>query len=373
MIYFPNGFFHCPDNSKIALSFGYGIMKFIKFSSAIIFWVILLASVAAAIHFRDYREACLAIKQLEKEDPLSYIGFLSQYFEHSDQWNKVYIAIIASILLFLFALNDYWIKRRLRNFLRNMQKFSYITGVLGWMVHKLSAAALVLFQFIAIINIIIILSAEPFIYRTGEEIPEVQYGLLLGTNKMLPDNKTINLYYQYRIDAAWELYKKGKIRKIIISGDRNGAGYNEPMDMMRDLAKKGVPGNDMTLDYAGFRTLDSIVRLKYQFGISNVAIISQKFHLQRALFLAQYYRIKAIGCQSKGTMTASMLKRELLAKPRVILDIFAFNMQPKEGQTASRQQIQFARPQHKTLVISVAFLLLITAWFFTESLRFKKY
>jgi SanA protein len=189
----------------------------------------------------------------------------------------------------------------------------------------------------------------------------------------LSDNKTPNLYYIYRINAAEELYKSGKTETIIISGDKNDNGYNEPMDMMRDLLKRGIPQHAIKLDYSGFRTLDSVYRLKYESDVNDVVIITQKFHLQRALFLAQFYNIKAVGFQAQGTMTRSMVKRELLAKPKVILDIFVFNMKPKNGKVITRQQVQFAKPQHKTLVVSVAILLLITAWFFIESLKFQKY
>jgi SanA protein len=348
-------------------------MKNLKFVFAFSFWLFLLVAIVMVIHFRDYQNAYEALKNLDPVKPLSKLEALREYFMHSDQWSKIYATIIVSVLMVLFVINDHWIKSSFKRMLQTLQNYSNSTAVLGWVVHKAAAAIMVAAQFIVIINIIIIMTTELYIFSLSNVIEEKKIALLLGTNKTLSDNKTPNLYYIYRINAAEELYKSGKTETIIISGDKNDNGYNEPMDMMRDLLKRGIPQHAIKLDYSGFRTLDSVYRLKYESDVNDVVIITQKFHLQRALFLAQFYNIKAVGFQAQGTMTRSMVKRELLAKPKVILDIFVFNMKPKNGKVITRQQVQFAKPQHKTLVVSVVILLLITAWFFIESLKFQKY
>jgi SanA protein len=348
-------------------------MRLLKFFLALAFWVLLLVAIVMFIHFHDFREAYEALKIIDPGKSLSKLDVLREYFAHSDQWNKIYITIIVSVLLVLYVINDYWIKSQFRRLFKRMQGMSYPIPVFGWVIHKSAAAFLVFFQFVAIINVIIIQTAEPYVYSFSKIVERKKYALLLGTNKNLSDDKTQNMYYVYRIDATSDLYKSGKIEEIIISGDKTDGDYNEPLDMKRDLIKRGVPENVISMDTAGFRTLDSVVRLKYHYNINDVVIISQKFHLQRALFLANYYNIKAIGFQAQGTMTKSMVQRELFAKPKVIIDIFVFNMQPKQGSTPIRQQVQFAKPQHKTLVISVVMLLLITVWFFMQTLRFHKY
>ena len=348
-------------------------MKFFKFLLTIFFWITLLVIIVSVLYYRDYYEALHAIKNIDPGEPLSKIEVLQEYFAYADQWNKIYIAIIISLLLVLFIINDHWIKSYFHGLLKKMQDFSYYLAVLAWCFHKIAATTLVLFQFIIIIYAIIILTSEPYIFSLSQVVEKKTYALLLGTNKYLSDGKTPNLYYTYRLDAIEELYKKKKVEIIIISGDKGENGYNEPMDMRRDLIQRGIPGHAMILDYAGYRTLDSIVRLKSQFGVSNVMIVSQKFHLQRALFLAHFYKIDAIGFSAQGGMTKSMIQRELLAKPKVILDIFVFNMQPKKGKYVMRQPMQFSKPQHKSLIISVIVLQLITAWFFINTLRFKKY
>ena len=107
-------------------------------------------------------------------------------------------------------------------------------------------------------------------------------GLLLGTGKFLK-NGCKNLYFFNRIDATEQLYKSGKIQYILISGDNSTKNYSEPEDMQAELIKRGIPADKIVLDFAGFRTLDSVVRAKEIFGQNSFIIISQKFHNERAM------------------------------------------------------------------------------------------
>src|SRR5690606_7092746 len=97
------------------------------------------------------------------------------------------------------------------------------------------------------------------------DIKKNKVGLLLGTAKYYKDGG-INLYFKYRINAAVELYESGKIEYILVSGDNRSLNYNEPMTFKKELIKRGIPANRIFLDYAGFRTLDSVVRSKAIFG-----------------------------------------------------------------------------------------------------------
>lgn len=155
-------------------------------------------------------------------------------------------------------------------------------------------------------------------------------GLILGTTKRLRDGR-INLYYQFRLEAAIQLFKSGKIKYIVISGDNSSTDYDEPTDFKDDLIKAGIPENKLFLDFAGFRTLDSVVRIKEIFGQNAVTIISQQFHNERAIYLAEHFNIKAIGFNAKGISGRYALKvqlREYLARVKVFVDI-VFNVQPK--------------------------------------------
>lgn len=165
-------------------------------------------------------------------------------------------------------------------------------------------------------------SSNPYIYNMVEKIPQRDVALLLGTNKYLKDNSE-NTFYTYRIDATAKLYHEKKIKWIIVSGDNAKKGYNEPKQMRDDLINKGVPSSVITLDYAGFRTLDSIVRAKEVFGVSSYTIISQRFHLQRAIYLAQQKGIDAIGFEANNPSYSQfrMKMRELGARAKAFIDI----------------------------------------------------
>lgn len=173
-------------------------------------------------------------------------------------------------------------------------------------------------------------NAKGKLFNDTENISKNKVGLLLGTAKYLVDGR-INLYYQFRIDAAVELFKAKKIDFIVVSGDNGSKNYDEPTEFKNDLIASGIPENKIFLDYAGFRTLDSVVRIKEIFGQTSITIISQPFHNERALYLADYFDIKAIGFNAKEVTGKKAIKvkfREYLARVKVFVDIL-FNVQPK--------------------------------------------
>lgn len=171
--------------------------------------------------------------------------------------------------------------------------------------------------------------AEENIYSNIDEIPANDVALVLGTSKLIR-NTYINKYYQYRLDAAAKLYHAGKVKHLILSGDNSRKEYDEPSDMQADLMKLGVPKNAMTLDYAGFRTLDSVVRCKEIFSQNKITVVSQQFHNERALFLAQRFDIQAIAFNAKmPKVRKKVLLREYLARCKAVLDVYLLRKQPK--------------------------------------------
>ncbi len=188
----------------------------------------------------------------------------------------------------------------------------------------------VLFLVIFLSNYIIEKNAKNKLFETVESVPQNNVGLVLGTVKRL-QNGQINLYYKYRIEATISLYTSGKISYIIVSGDNSTSTYDEPTDFKSDLIAGGIPEDKIYLDYAGFRTLDSVVRVKEIFGQDSVTIISQGFHNERAIYLAENFDINAVGFNAKDVSGRYGLKvqlREYLARTKVFLDIL-FNVQPK--------------------------------------------
>ncbi len=183
---------------------------------------------------------------------------------------------------------------------------------------------------IFISNYTIIYTTQNKTFDTIEQIATNRVGLVLGTSKKLVDG-TNNLYYTYRIEAAVQLFKAKKIKFILISGDNGTRYYNEPKTIKQDLIKAGIPTEKIFLDFAGFRTLDSMVRAKEVFGLQQVTIISQKFHNERAIYLANKKGLKAVGYNAKDVFGRTGLKvkaRELLARVKVFIDLI-FNTQPK--------------------------------------------
>ncbi len=160
-----------------------------------------------------------------------------------------------------------------------------------------------------------------------------KYALLLGTAKFTRSGM-VNPYYRYRIVAAVELYKAGKVKKIIASGDNSSKYYNEPATMRDDLAAAGVPKDDILMDFAGFRTLDSVARCKSKFGVEDPLIITQAYHAKRALYLADRLGLcGAAAYAAKAPDSASYrLRNELresLARTLAFLDTSVLGTRPK--------------------------------------------
>ena len=129
-------------------------------------------------------------------------------------------------------------------------------------------------------------------YDSVEEVPYNKVGLVLGTSKYSLQGQ--NLFYRARIRAAVELFNAKKVDYLLISGDNGTKYYNEPKTIKQDLIANGIPSDRIVLDYAGFRTLDSVVRAKEVFQVKEMTIISQQFHNERALFIASTKDIKAV-------------------------------------------------------------------------------
>lgn len=160
------------------------------------------------------------------------------------------------------------------------------------------------------------------------DIPTKEVGLVLGCSKYVA-NGGRNPYFIHRVNAAAELYKAGKIEKILVSGDNGNKSYDEPEDFTNALVEKGVPRCQITQDYAGFRTFDSMVRAKKVFGLSSFTIISQEFHNKRALFIAHANDIDAVAYNAHEVSYGKHKFREYLARTKAFLDVYVLFTSPK--------------------------------------------
>ena len=166
-------------------------------------------------------------------------------------------------------------------------------------------------------------AAKGRMYNDVKEIPHREVGLLLGTSPLGRSGRP-NQFYLRRLDATVALYNAGKIDRIVISGARRGDDYDEPTEMRNDLVKRGLPDSIFVLDGEGHRTISSIVRTKEVLAEDSVTIISQKFHNERALFLARHNEIDAIAFNAENTSSRRwrlmMVLRESLARVKAVAE-----------------------------------------------------
>lgn len=198
-------------------------------------------------------------------------------------------------------------------------------------VRRLCLACLLLAVAAIVLPNLVISSYGRYTSDRLDATPQVYCAILLGTSKYLPGSRR-NLYYKYRIEAAKRLYDSGGCKKIIVSGDNETMQYNEPQTMRKDLMKAGVPQEDIICDYAGFRTLDSIVRFKKIFGRQRGVVISQKFHNERAIYIGRAYEIELYGYNALDVGIRSGLKtriREVLSRVMCVLDVELLHTGPR--------------------------------------------
>lgn len=183
-------------------------------------------------------------------------------------------------------------------------------------------------------------SARGRVYVGGDGIPPADVALVLGTAKTLAGGRA-NAFYDARLDLAAELFRTGKVRGLIVSGDNSRADYSEPDDMKADLIARGVPAKFVTCDYAGFRTLDSVQRAHRVFGQRRVIVVSQRFHAERALYLARAQGLEATGCAAADAARWWQVRvrmREVLARGAAVLDV-ALGRGPKFLGAAERVEL----------------------------------
>lgn len=181
-----------------------------------------------------------------------------------------------------------------------------------------------------LLNLWVFYSVNKQVFRQVDSLPENDIALVLGTSQYVAGGY-INLHFKARMEAAAYLYKQGKVKHLLVSGDNGNKQYDEPTAMRDSLIKLGVPETAITLDYAGFRTLDSVVRAKEVFGLTKLTIITDDFHIHRSVFLAKHFGLDAVGFCSKKVpfrLSAKTYIREYFARVKAVLDLF-IGKQPK--------------------------------------------
>lgn len=177
----------------------------------------------------------------------------------------------------------------------------------------------------------IVSDARHYTYDQVEQVPYNRVAVVLGTSKYLSGGGP-NHYFKHRIKAAAELYNDAKVDFIIVSGDNATVQYNEPRQMRRALIKAGIPASAIYMDFAGFRTLDSVVRAKEVFGQDRFTVVSQGFHNERAIFIARHFGIDAVGFNAEDPSAYQGIRtrvREVFARLMGLLDLYVLDKGPK--------------------------------------------
>lgn len=168
-----------------------------------------------------------------------------------------------------------------------------------------------------------------------EETPPAPVAIVFGAGLNRDGSPTAVL--RDRVTTAAELYRAGKVKKLLMSGDNRFVNYNEPASMKQYALELGVPDEDIVLDYAGRRTYDTCYRAKVIFGVGQAVLVTQNFHLPRALFTCN-----ALGLQATGVVAdrrvyqrpayAIWVTREIFATFVSLLDVWLLKPQPVLGQ-----------------------------------------
>ena len=209
----------------------------------------------------------------------------------------------------------------------NIKKMLFKIGT--WAIGVFAAVCLAL---MLICNQIVVNNAEGKVFSDIDSIKYNKVGLLLGTTPQARFDRITNYFFIYRIDAAEQLYKAGKIEKILISGDENSLdGVNETECMRDSLVARGVPASAIILDGKGFRTICSIINANKVYGLKSFTIISQKFHNERAIYLAEHLgldveNIQAYNAKDPESRRAYLTTiREYFARVKMFMDLMTYD------------------------------------------------
>lgn len=182
-------------------------------------------------------------------------------------------------------------------------------GANGWILHRTKAR----------------------IFTNLDAVPANDVAIVLGTSPKI-QGRWVNPFFVGRMDTAAALYRTGKVKHFLVSGDNSRKTYDEPTAMREALVERGVPAAAVTLDYAGFRTLDTMARAKAVFGLRRCTVVTDDFHMARSLYLAEAHGLDAVGCPSAPVSWRFSTKtrlREIASRTVAWLDVTLLRTRPK--------------------------------------------
>ncbi len=212
---------------------------------------------------------------------------------------------------------------------RTIRKMKKIKSFWKKFLVTAGVAVFVLLLFVLLANTVVVSSGADYLYEKLENVPEAQVALILGARVF--DDGRLSTMMQDRADSGLELYKAGKVQKLIMSGDNGTTTYDEVNTVKDYLLEKGVREEDLFLDHAGFDTYDSLYRARDIFGVKSLVVVTQKFHLPRAVYIGRSLGMEVYGYEADKREYLGMFWNELresLARTKAFLDV-ALGAKPK--------------------------------------------
>jgi SanA protein len=201
---------------------------------------------------------------------------------------------------------------------------------------RVTVKRFLVFLFCATVLLVVWANAKVMGYRDQafsqvDALPTQKACLVLGASKYVSSGAE-NSFYRNRMAAAKQMFDAGKCAKIVVSGDNRRSDYNEPEDMKQSLVALGVPQDRIHCDYAGGRTLDSVLRFKHIFGQASGIVVSQAFHNERAIYIGQAHGMALVGFNAQEVDLVFGLRtqlREVFSRVRAVLDVEVFHSNPR--------------------------------------------
>jgi SanA protein len=338
-------------------------MKSFKKILSLFYYVVLVFLVVYAINGDGFGSIFNSLKNSDE----GILIKIANYFRYADTWNLIFFFMFFAAAIGLLMIFNIAYDRIFKWIVSKKPSLSFLNSQWAdWTLQKGAAVGTIVFLFWVVSNIIIPVQSGKHMVDSIDQIPKPMPVLVLGTSKMLRSGNGENVYYRQRIDAAIELFKADKATFFILSGDGgNGRtdGYNETRDMKEDLIAQGVPEEKIKIDTAGFRTLDSMLRLRVLFKMNEIIIVSQAFHQPRSIFLSNFYGLKPYGYAAKGSATFAMIKREAFSsRPGMIMDLIFANMQPRvvgPGDQALEFRESFEAKSNLHILILIGLFILV--------------
>lgn len=199
-------------------------------------------------------------------------------------------------------------------------------------VLALGGAVLLVSALMLTVNLWVLYTTRERIHRVVAECPVERVGIVFGTSRWTRAGGR-NPHFEGRMQAAAELARTGRVKHLLLSGDNSTRYYNEPIVMWRDLRGRDIPDSMLTLDYAGFSTFDTLARAKHVFGVEEALLVTQAWHLPRALFIADAMGMQVQGCaapeNSAKRGVLELRAREWLARVATVGDLYLWSRQPR--------------------------------------------